>query len=475
MAEANGSASEDLSAPQRHRADQLAILRSTNPLGYVTVRFLAYCTVVLAVSFVVDGLGGLFALVATNDLLLMWLADEWTISDEDRSTALAAGSGLPFDAVRAVLIVSLIALLPVAQLAATRKMPQGVEAMRKAVLDGPRWQGAWRAAARHGPAVRTAAIIALVTVLTVIDLRHSAAAGWEDWYWTAFGAPIVLLLAFLVDWIGRGGGLMLTNMLPTHLGISGDDVAHAERDAAAADEAAALLRWPAYPETRFVTAARVFASPPPPSGRRERRRVATWTGTPTSVEALATELVVGALLEARERGYATVSSDGGQRTQVTATLPQGLQPEGLAALVVGRHPEGMAPGRTVDGRLPALLSEMASVDPHGSVIRLALADLESLGVAAPHGNSWELSAELLAEKEASGRCEGGSVPPRHAPLDGLEIARLRKEVAHTLRRTRTSDAYQGEGPVGMLSCISIRIDESHQRSGFQLPGWTSST
>ena len=483
---------------KRHLADKLSILCATRPLQYFLIRMLAAVVVFLALSFVVDAIARLSAWVASNDLLTLLYSEPGT-SREERDAVIAFADGLPFDLPRLTVLGITLAVLVALQLLATRRLPDGVEAMKSSIVEGPPWPKTWRLPLRRARTLIPWIIIAG----TIVELSREVSVSGAEWL------LVPLLLAFIVGavWLAAYaawmGGLLLTRALPAFVNISMSDLEEAEKIVEEQDREEDARRWPRKNELRLSAAARVFAMPPVALRHgRGRRRHAWWTGTDTTVEALATELVLQALVEAQSLRLVSITDWRRRNPRVIASLPLGEQPRGLAALVAGFHREGLNPGRVVNGKLSNMLDPVSSVDQYATTINIALEDLEHFGAARkdPTGNTWQLSKEKLEHAASAWASRGmgaeiassptspsdgklGSRPELHeiprlssnrfdqrraAAPSSREFVALRRSIARNLRHQRTTEV-ELEGMIDLLFVIFQFPTELAERHKYRLP------
>jgi hypothetical protein len=419
-------------------------------------------------TFVVDGLSRLLAWIGQSPAAAFVFLD--AIMEEDLADLASLSDGLPHDVGRVGLLLTGVLALVVTQVLVTRGLPPGDIAMETAIVNGLPWPGRWRKVAAAARAVRPWAITAVgigATAWILVALRPLSGEDWSH-------LPLILIGAELGVWGAAAFSGMpavaLTNRLPSYVDVSIETLNEAERAVEEADRAEALRRWPPKRELRLPAAVAVFAAPPPPLRcRKERTREAWWAGTTTSVEALATELVLQALVQARDMGLVTITQSGRRNPRVNATLPPDGQPHGLARLVAGCHREGMTPGREVSGTLTGMLAEASAIDQYAIVIGIALEDLAAAGVASPSPEGWQLSAKRLnavSSQLATASAIGGQLPTV-TPVENLAV--LRRQVFGHLRKKQITDGGDGAGILGLLSFLERRGAERRERSGYQLP------
>ena len=374
--------------------------------------------------------------------------------------------------------------------------------MKSPVLEGPPWPGRWRLAARYGRILRpwliTASGIAVVTWLATMSWPLSA----TDWGYIPALLLVMEIAAWAVAYAGCKAGGALTALLPSFAGISASDL-RSQRTGRAQGQGG--RRPPlATPEGVSPACGRTrLQRPAPARHRRQRRRHAWWCDTDTSVEALATELVLQALIEARDLGLVSIANWYRRNPRVIASLPPEEQPHGLAALVAGFHREGLAPGRVVNGKVSDMLSPFDGVDQYANVVTTALEDLESWGVASkkPGTDTWQLSAERLkhaaaalpspprgtlevasdatpmsAAKTPAHRPSGDTPHPRPAGPDEpaaatgstRELAAQRRSIARQLRHKRTTEA-EADNLLQLMFLPFEFLGEQAKRHEYQLP------
>jgi len=488
---------------KRYPADKLAILCATRPSRYVLIRILAAIIIILILSFAIDFIARLAAWTARSGVAT-FIATGEIPNAEDRGVVMSLANGFPYDLPRLISLGITLAVLTATQLLATRNLPPGLEAMKSSVLEGPPWPGRWRLAARYGRILRpwliTASGIAVVIWLATMSWPLSA----TDWGYIPALLLVMEIAAWAVAYAGCKAGGALTALLPSFAGISASALREAKEQVERKDKEAADRRWPHRKEFRLPAAARVFSAPPAPARhRRQRRRHAWWCDTDTSVEALATELVLQALIEARDLGLVSIANWYRRNPRVIASLPPEEQPHGLAALVAGFHREGLAPGRVVNGKVSDMLSPFDGVDQYANVITTALEDLESWGVASkkPGTDTWQLSAERLkhaaaalpspprgtlevasdatpmsAAKTPAHRPSGDTPHPRPAGPDEptaatgstRELAALRRSIARQLRHKRTTEA-EADNLLQLMFLPFEFLGEQAKRHEYQLP------
>ena len=452
--------------PVRYSADKLAILCVERPALYVVNRVWATATVVLLLSFLLDALALLFAWIASIPWLLYLLSDE-LMSEVDRAALRAGAPGLPMDAIRLAALVFAFAALITTQLLSTRGLPSGSAAMRATVIHGLPWPGRWSDRARVARRARPWAIGVIGLICCAVLF---ATLGWpatvSDYFYSVIIVGFVFGMVWLFAYLGRVVGLVLTNHLPSHVDLTSEDLAHAERAVADADADDALRLWPKYPALRLKAANDVFNAPPPPSRRSERARHAWWTDTETSVEALATELILVALMEGQSRGLIALTDLHRRNPRVVGVTPQRQQPTGLAALIAGRHREGQQEGTVVAGKLSYVLDAVADADQYARVIGLALEDLAACDMATREDGVWKLKRHRLAEVRIE--ATGDTTSPFRM-LSEQQTVRLRRTIARRLRHKRTTDADSSLNPLKILYSIYTVIGERDARSAYQLP------
>lgn len=457
------------SSNSRRSGDRLAILCATRPGHYFAIRALAGLLVGLLVLFAFDLLALVFGWIARSDIVSFLLIGP--VSAEDKQILRDFSGGLPYDVTRlAAGLVALIVLI-LWQLAATRNLPPALDAARLSIREGPPWPGRWRASVG---AIDSLKPWLIVVVSVGVMWQWTGWPSGRDWFYL----PLVLGGAVLFVWCvvaaADHGGQALIQFLPAFVDVARSDVQRADREAADLDRVEAEQRWPSKPDLRLSAALRVMANPPPaPRSRRQRVRAVWWTGRDTTVEILATELVVQSLVEAHYRGLITITRWRNRTQRITATPPADQQPRGLAALVGGTHREGLTPARRVDHSLSLMLDEVAGADQHANVIALALDDLKSCGVATTSGsNGWRLSSERLG---LVGSTIGFAFPPG-AVADGNDVrsvvahptARLRRNVARHLKRKRTTEA-SSDNLLQMVSYFFVASRERAERDKYELP------
>lgn len=452
---------------KRHAADSLAIVCALRPAQYALIRVLATVVVVLGLSFVCDALSWIMSWVASNEWLSFLIFDFFT-SAEDRA-AITGGKGFSYDGSRLLALGVTLAVLIAVQLKATKNLPSGIAAMKASVIEGPPWPGRWRSVARQAAKLRPWLVTAAVVATVFVMARATPPLTEDDFIGLFF------LLIFVAA-AGTDGRTALVRTLPSFIDVSETALHEAEVVVLHHDREQAELQWPRKPPLRLHAAVRVFAAPPPPlRHRHERTRHAWWTGTETSVEALATELVVQALVEAGSMGLVSISEEAHRNPQVATTLPADAQPHGLAALVVGVHREGLVLGRTVRGTLADMLEPVGSVDQYSAVIAIALGDLEIGGIATrePTTKGWRLSAGALEQAAAALPSASASEQANDTtPSDNAvaaPLASLRSGVAKQLRRKRRTDAPTGGTIFQLLGWGHQSSKERTDRLRYQLP------
>ncbi|MHC5796492.1 hypothetical protein ACVXZ4_10060 [Lacisediminihabitans sp. FW035] len=466
MSNGTGKGTSELK-PQRYGADKLAVLCAERPALFVLVRVWASASVLLAASFVVDGLFFLIALVASNKFLLL-LASGDLKSDEDRAMLTGAAAGLPFDLARLCALVFASSVLIVTELFGTRGLPSGELAMRESITNGLPWPGRWRQCANVARRLRPFALVIVGVACTCWIVFYSVfplSVG------SLIVSPLLLLLtiggAWCVFHLARVGGRTLTNMLPSNIGVTSNSTTDAERAVQESDFEEAGQRRPAYPPLRLQSAVRVFQSPPLPTRRTDRIRRAWWSDSQTSIESFATELVFQAMIEARDRGLLVVSDLHLRNPHAVAALPEFRQPVGLGALVAGYHREGRTEGRVVDGRLSDMLSTVYDVDPYAHVIGIALDDLRFAGIAVEDAEVWRLSSDRLAEVVLVDS-ETAATTQTIPELSRDDAVRLRQNIARILRHRRITDAQSGTLLL-MLDGVFRMAVETRRRRRYDLP------
>jgi hypothetical protein len=461
---------------ERHRADKLAILCATKPLFFVFVRTLATIVVFLTLAFAFDVVSRFFGWAAGNDPAAFYFWGE-EATDENRQALFSLADGLPYDLPRLISLGLALALLVGLQLLATRGLTSGVEATTSSIVQGLPWPGRWQLAARYARALRPWAITASGIVPIAWLVRSDWPLSGEDW----FSASGLLLVSVMVVWgvayAAWKGGAVLTELLPSFVDVGRSELQQARKLVEQQDQEEAIRRWPPKKELRLSAAIRVFAAPPSPRPRRhQRRRRAWWTGTETSVEALATELVLQALIEARDLGLVSISRWRRRNPRVVASLPPERQPRGLAALVAGFHREGLTPGRVVNAKLSEMLSPVYGADQYAKVISIALEDLEYCGVATkdPGTETWRLSAHRLEQAgtalaSAPSRAVEAADGPTIISASARDLATLRRRVARKLSGKRTTEV---EGEPGLWQTLFNAYQywaERSERGKYQLP------
>jgi hypothetical protein len=492
---------------ERHRADKLAIVCATRPFCFVFIRTLATIVVLLTLFFALDAVIWFLAWAATNDVASYFtLPDEAT--EEQRQELASWAHGFSYDLPRLFSLVIMLAVLVAVQLLATRGLPRGIEAMKSSIVKGLPWPGRWQLIARYARALRPW----LITASTFVPIAWIFSNDWPlsgmDWFYVAAWFFILVVPVWGAAYAGWKGGAVLTGLLPSFVGVGRSDLQRARELVEQQDREEADRRWPPKQELRLSAAISVFAALPPPLRRRhQRRRRAWWNGTETSVEALATELVLQALIEARDLGLVSIANWRRRNPRVVASLPPEEQPRGLAALVAGFHQEGLTPGRVVNGKLSDMLNPVYGTDQYSSVITIALEDLEHCGVARkdPVTDTWQLSAhrlehattvlasapsrtmetagsQALMSAEASARTRSGETLKPQAngrkeqpAASARELAALRRRVARKLRGKRTTQV-EAEGSLRlMLFNVYQYWAERREREKYELPSrWESS-
>jgi hypothetical protein len=500
---------------ERHRADKLAIVCATRPFCFVVIRMLATIVVLLALFFALDAVIWFLAWAATNDVAsFFFLPDEAT--EDDRQLVISGAHGFSYDLPRLFSLVITLAVLLAVQLLATRGLPPGIEAMKSSIVEGLPWPGRWQLVARYARALRPW----LITTST-LPIAWIASKYWPetriDWPWSGIDLYDVSAWFFILvvpvwgaAYAGWKGGAVLTGLLPSFVDVGRSDLQRARELVEQQDREEADRRWPPKQELRLSAAIGVFTALPPPLRRlHQRRRRAWWNGTETSVEALATELVLQALIEARDLGLVSIANWHRRNPQVVASLPPEEQPRGLAALVAGFHREGLTPGRVVNGKLSDMLNPVHGTDQYSSVITIALEDLEHCGLARkdPVTDMWQLSAhrlehattvlasapsrtmepagsQTLMSAEASARTRSGETLKPQAngrkeqpAASARELAALRRRVARKLRGQRTTQVEgEAEGSLRlMLFNVYQHWAERREREKYEFPSrWEDS-
>ena len=474
---------------KRHPGDKLAILCAKRPGHYVVIRVLAGFIAVLLLAIAVDLGARLLPWLVNNDGLMFFLGEP--VSDEDKQSVRDVAGGLPYDSVRLVALGVLMIVLATWQLRATRSLSSGEYAMRASILEGLPWPGRWRAVSRSLRRWRPRLIVfygcALTALVAALDPPHGT-----DWAYLPGFLLLSIFVAWLVLWVARSGGHLLVQLLPASVDVSRADVSSAEDETRRKDEEESERLWPVKPDIRLSAAARVFAAPPAPfpKARRQRRRVVWWTGTVTSVEALATELVVQSLIEAQYLGLVSITQWHSRSQHVKACLPPDRQPRGLAALVAGAHREGLIPGRDVDQIVSQLLDAVSGRDQYANVIGIALEDLSSFGAATKSASthSWLLSQKQLDSLQSSPNEPLESQRPTPSPSEdravqdepvGIsvsadQVAELRQNVVRHLKHKRTTDAGESSGGclstiIGLIFFFVQSFAERRGRKRYQLP------
>jgi hypothetical protein len=500
---------------KRHPADKLAIVCATRPFCFVVIRTLAAIVVLITLFFALDAVTWFLAWAASNDVAsYFFLPDEAT--EDDRQGLASWAHGFSYDLPRLISLVITLAVLVAVQLLATRGLPLGIEAMKSSIVKGLPWPGRWQLVARYARTLRPW----LITTST-LPIAWIASKYWPesriDWPWGGIDLYDVSAWFFVLVWAvwgaayaGWKGGATLIEWLPSFVGVSRSDLQRARKRVEQQDREEADRRWPSKKELRLDAAMRVFTAPPPPLRRRhERRRRAWWTGTETSVEALATELVVQALIEARDLGLVSISNWHRRNPRVVASLPPEEQPRGLAARGDGGHREGLTPGRVVKGKLSDMLDPVYGADQYASVVTTALEDLDHCGVAMknPVTDTWQLSAyrldhaatalalapsptveatdgPTLMPAEAGTRNRSGETLEPHVngrkeqPVaSARDLAALRRRVARKLRGKRTTQVEgEAEGSLRLMLFNAYQYwAERSEREKYELPGrWEDS-
>ncbi len=436
--------------------DRFAVVCARRPVAYMGLRLLAGLVAVVAASFFVDLLSMVAWLVAKVPVLAWWTTGQ--IGD-DVTTVAESRWVLPWPAGRIVVLVSGVCALLACTRWAVHGLPAGRKYMKASVRGHSVWPGRWApsvtAARRAEPWVVAAAgvLIPLWWWLTQP----------EDWA----HFPLALFLALLAAWalfatVRRGGFWVLQNV-PSGRGLTRETVAQAEQDERDRRRTRAERMWPVLPDLRLRCAVLVFAGPPTPSAKGKRVRTASWVGRETSVEDLATELVLRAMLESEAAGMAEFVLDGSD-CAITTNLPGGHQPAGLASLVLGRERVGEAPAR-VPATLSQALIEIAGTDPFANVIDIALADLEALGISRrdPDSGTWQIAAERLVAAGLTAT-EAESLAADASPRTvGLRTA-VRKQIG----RRVTTEAGSGTG-AQMVAYLFVRHRERMQQRDYALP------
>lgn len=458
---------------ERPSGDKLAILCSMRPMCYAMLRTLAALAAVLLFSFVVDALS----------FVASWLGQSAEVSflttgdlhdASDLAVLRGLRDGLPLDTFRAALCAFTLLVLVAVELGFTRNLPPGATAMRIALRGGLPWPVRWQRLVRYGRAARGF----VISAGALAGLAVVAGGEWpqgSDWWYAVIALIFTTLCAWLVTGVARHGGALLLQVLPSSVDVSYKDVKSAEKLSLSEDHEEAERRWPRKPDLRLRAAASVVAAPPPPMKRRkDREREVWWTGTRTSVEALAIEFVVQALVEARSRGLVCISDWNRRKQRVVADLPLEEQPRGLAGLVAGYHREGLTPGRGVGGSLSMMLDDVAGVDQYANVIEMAWEDLEDAGVVergttdTPPRLSFQRLEAVIAAWPAES--VGVETPNRTVVVTSqCEIEKLRKSVTRHLRHKRTTEVGSDNG-LQMLFAPFLASSERAERKQYELPG-----
>lgn len=437
--------------------DKLAWMCATRPVGYLSLRALAGLLVLLGLTFLLDGIAGALAFAARSSLLLWLLTDEISNS-EDREVLSSAADGLPDDAMRLGAVVVLAVLAVGLQLLLTRGRGPD-QAWLSASAHGRPWPGRWRWLPEHRRQLGVAVGLTSSLALVFWAFAHGFSVGQGDWVHLPVLAIGLAMLAVVAAWGACTGGRLLLQILPTMSGPGFGDVRDAGREAVQEHARASADRWPVLPPLHLDAAVAVLSRPPPPGHRRrDRRRTVPWSGSTTSMEALAAALVVEALRETERLGLATVTVRLDGRSLVTAVCPPGRQPHGLAVFILGRHREGTRDGAraAASSPLPRLVDAFADVDPHAAVLRAACADLEAHGVAERLPDGWCLRPDRLQARAAD-------LPSPRLLAPSLRDARMLRRVSRHLRRRRTTTA-DSAGPGLFLAPFTWSSENATRRA-----------